>query len=118
MSPGTAATGRRAASGADSASAASLLMGSPVLALLLVTHLCSAQAIPPREPAPEPLPRVLVLNDVTVPMRDKILLRADIYLPVGSGRWPTILIRTPYNRHSETSRGYRFFAEHGFAVMT
>jgi putative CocE/NonD family hydrolase len=51
-------------------------------------------------------------------MRDKIVLRADIYLPVGSGRWPTILIRTPYNRHSETSRGYRFFAEHGFAVMT
>jgi putative CocE/NonD family hydrolase len=51
-------------------------------------------------------------------MRDGVLLRADIFVPAGSGRWPTILIRTPYNRHSPTSRGYRFFAERGFAVVT
>ena len=51
-------------------------------------------------------------------MRDKVLLSADVYVPTGSGRSPTILIRTPYNRHSETSRGYRLFAEHEVAVVT
>ncbi len=35
---------------------------------------------------------------LTVPMRDGIRLAADLFLPRGNARWPTVLVRTPYNR--------------------
>lgn len=90
----------------------------PVACPMLLVSLLSAQGPVHREPASEPIPRVIEFNDVAVPMRDKVMLRADVVIPAGRGRWPAILVRTPYNRHSETTRGYRFFAERGFAVVT
>ena len=33
-----------------------------------------------------------------VPMRDGIRLATDVYLPGGTGPWPTIVARTPYGR--------------------
>ena len=33
-----------------------------------------------------------------VPMRDGVQLATDVYLPVGEGPWPVVLIRTPYSR--------------------
>lgn len=46
---------------------------------------------------------VSVLRDVMVPMRDGVKLAADIYVPVrpdrqGTGAWPVVLTRTPYNK--------------------
>ena len=38
------------------------------------------------------------LLGLTVPMRDKVQLAADVFLPRASGRWPAVLFRTPYNR--------------------
>ena len=35
---------------------------------------------------------------VSIPMRDGHSLAADVYLPPASGRWPTVLIQTPYDR--------------------
>lgn len=35
---------------------------------------------------------------VHVPMRDGVKLATDVYLPEGPGPWPTILVRTPYNK--------------------
>jgi hypothetical protein len=64
-----------------------------------------------------PLPALIEMDRVRIPMRDGIGLIADLYLPPGSGRWPTILIRTPYSRRSVTTREYRFFVEHGYAVV-
>ena len=40
--------------------------------------------------------------NVRIPMRDGVTLSADIYFPATSGRFPTILMRTPYDK----SRGY------------
>lgn len=55
---------------------------------------------------------------VAIPMRDGIRLAADIFLPRGNAnRWPTVLIRTPYNRRAPLMRSYRFFAANGFAVV-
>ncbi len=54
---------------------------------------------------------------LAVPMRDGIRLAADLFLPRGGGRWPTVLIRTPYNRKSPLMTGYRFFARRGYAVL-
>ncbi|HEY1216113.1 MAG TPA: CocE/NonD family hydrolase, partial [Bryobacteraceae bacterium] len=50
-------------------------------------------------------------------MRDGVKLAADIFLPQGRRRWPTVLVRTPYNRKARSTIGYRFFAEHGFALV-
>lgn len=82
-------------------------------------------------PGPHP---VAVHRDVMVPMRDGVLLAADIYLPVSTGGagtgWPCILERTPYDK-SGTAQSDRvagtpqplskphiahWFASHGFAV--
>ena len=38
--------------------------------------------------------------DVEVPMRDGVVLRADVYRPMGDGPFPVIVTRTPYNRTS------------------
>ena len=54
---------------------------------------------------------------VMIPMRDRIGLAADVFLPKGHHRWPAILIRTPYNRKGVGAAGYRSFADHGYAVV-
>lgn len=41
--------------------------------------------------------------DVPVPMRDGVVLRADIHRPPGEGPWPVLLQRTPYNKQSQLS---------------
>src|SRR4051795_11787838 len=57
------------------------------------------------------------LLGVEVPMRDGVRLAADVSLPGVSGRWPTILVRTPYNRKSPPNASYRYFVRHGYAVV-
>lgn len=37
-------------------------------------------------------------RDVAVPMRDGVMLRADVYRPDADGPFPVILTRTPYNK--------------------
>jgi predicted acyl esterase len=54
---------------------------------------------------------------VSVPMRDGVRLTADVYLPSASGRWPALLVRTPYSRHSSAARGYSMFVPRGYAVV-
>lgn len=41
---------------------------------------------------------VLVDKNVEVPLRDGVRLRADVYRPSGSGKYPVLLQRTPYNK--------------------
>ena len=54
---------------------------------------------------------------LVVPMRDGARLAADLLLPRATGRWPTLLLRTPYSRKAPGVRGYRFFAQRGYAVL-
>ncbi len=35
-----------------------------------------------------------------VPMRDGQVLAADVYLPAATGRWPVVLIQTPYDKRA------------------
>lgn len=37
---------------------------------------------------------------VSVPMRDDVKLSADVYRPAGPGPFPTVLVRTPYDKSS------------------
>lgn len=41
---------------------------------------------------------VQVEFDVPARMRDGVVLRADVYRPAGNGPWPTLVVRTPYNK--------------------
>ena len=57
-----------------------------------------------------------------VTMRDGIRLATDVYLPVGEGPWPVILIRTRYNKSNCNPRTYKagFFAKlikNGYAYV-
>jgi len=43
--------------------------------------------------------RFRVERDVGVPMRDGVVLRADVYRPERKGRFPVLVYRTPYGKH-------------------
>src|SRR5688572_31741716 len=49
--------------------------------------------------AGEPAGQPQAERDVAVPMRDGVVLRADIYRPAGAGKFPVLVFRTPYGKH-------------------
>jgi len=58
-------------------------------------------------------------KDIAVPMRDGVVLRADILLPNATGRFPTLVYRTPYGKHFAEKDGSTFekAAARGYAVV-
>jgi putative CocE/NonD family hydrolase len=54
---------------------------------------------------------------VPVAMRDGVRLSTNAYLPSEHGRFPTILVRTPYNKGADITPNYEAFVEHGYAVV-
>lgn len=53
--------------------------------------------------------------DVRIPMRDGVTLSTDLYRPAGSGPWPVIVTRTPYNKNGgRTLAAGRYYAAHGY----
>jgi hypothetical protein len=59
---------------------------------------------------------IRMLPNVPVPMRDGVILAADVYLPVQTGRYPVLLNRSPYGKAGGKGQGV-YFAPHGYAVM-
>src|SRR3954462_1589903 len=74
--------------------------------------------------------RITVERDLMAPARDGVMLATDIHLPPGSGPFPVLLVRTPYDK-SAPNRSERtaadptprsraevaaYFAAHGYAV--
>jgi putative CocE/NonD family hydrolase len=61
----------------------------------------------------------VVTKDVAVPMRDGVVLRADVLLPAEFGRFPTLVYRTPYNKESAFREGNTFekAVARGYAVV-
>ena len=49
---------------------------------------------------------IVVERDLMVPARDGVMLATDIYRPAGSGPFPVLLERTPYDK-SAPSRSER-----------
>ena len=56
-------------------------------------------------------------KNVRIPMRDGAHLAADVYRPVGEGKFPAILVRTPYNRATEAITKGAYYARRGYAVI-
>ena len=56
--------------------------------------------------------------DVKVPMRDGVNLSADIYLPKAHGKFPTVLVRTPYSNNGDAAiqKGRRL-ASNGYVCV-
>jgi uncharacterized protein len=61
--------------------------------------------------------RISTALDVAVPMRDGVRLSANVFRPEAPGRYPTILVRTPYGKGSAISPNYAPFVERGYAVV-
>jgi hypothetical protein len=64
-------------------------------------------------------PNHIVETDVAVPMRDGVVLRADVLRPKQEGPFPVLVYRTPYGKH-EARRDYTTFqhaVERGYAVV-
>lgn len=72
------------------------------LAFLLPIVLLFAAAVPffadTIQQAAKSSPALNVIKDVAVPMRDGVVLRADVVLPNATGRFPTLVYRTPYGK--------------------
>jgi putative CocE/NonD family hydrolase len=60
-----------------------------------------------------------VTKDVAVAMRDGVVLRADVVLPSASGRFPTLVYRTPYSKQLALKEGSTFekAVARGYAVV-
>jgi uncharacterized protein len=89
------------------------MSGSILVLALLFANALWAQAV---RQIPQS-PRVQKSLGVVIPMRDGVRLAADVLLPGEAGRWPTLLLRTPYSRKAPGVRSYRFFAQRGYAVL-
>ena len=66
--------------------------------------------------------KVRILFYQEAEMRDGVKLSADVYLPRAEGRYPTLLIRTPYNKADARTDipSYAFktyYAERGYALV-
>src|SRR5438093_6323932 len=59
---------------------------------------------------------VIVERNVAAKMRDGITLRADIYRPKTDGKFPVLLVRTPYDKTGETKFGLKAAAR-GYVVI-
>lgn len=70
--------------------------------------------------APRPAGQTLLREvDVAVPMRDGVVLRADVLRPPARGRFPTLVYRTPYGKHAALDDETIFSraVERGYAVV-
>ena len=63
-----------------------------------------------------PVFAVLIENDLTAPMRDGTVLRADLYRPDAEGDFPVLLCRTPYDKARRVEVGTKL-AQRGYLVV-
>ena len=58
---------------------------------------------------------ILTETDVKVPMRDGVRMAAHVFRPDAEGRFPGILLRTPYGRPKS---GFERYVRAGYAVVS
>ncbi|MFN0085606.1 MAG: CocE/NonD family hydrolase [Blastocatellia bacterium] len=82
--------------------------------LLIAACWASVSLAQTAAPAPESY-QVIAQTGARAKMRDGVSLVADIYRPKAEGRFPVLLIRTPYNR-KDAATGI-FLASNGYVVI-
>ena len=65
------------------------------------------------------LAELVIMKNVEVPMRDGVVLRADVWLPREKGRFPTLVYRTPYGKENAPREWSTFekLPPQGYAVV-
>ena len=59
-------------------------------------------------------------NDVAVPMRDGVVLRADVRRPAKEGKYPVLIFRTPYDKSegdADNEKTFREAVKRGYAMV-
>ena len=86
--------------------------------LIAVSPTVAQQAAPASSPAAQATPEVKIEFNRRVPMRDRTELSADIYRPVGEGKFPVVLNRTPYTKAGgSTFKIAQYFVSHGYVYV-
>jgi putative CocE/NonD family hydrolase len=85
----------------------------PVRCFILV--LCLITISPLLHSAAERYP-ITFERDVEPRMRDGVILLADVYRPEVDGKFPVLLLRTPYDKQDERNTGM-IFAARGYVVI-
>ncbi|MCB1019472.1 MAG: CocE/NonD family hydrolase, partial [Acidobacteria bacterium] len=86
------------------------------LAVLALASAASAWTPPKTYP---PTNEIVVDNRVAIPMRDGVILYADIYRPAKEGKYPVIVSRTPYSTERAPSSHVTptYFARRGYVFV-
>ncbi|MBI3208010.1 MAG: CocE/NonD family hydrolase [Candidatus Solibacter usitatus] len=58
-----------------------------------------------------------ITTTVRMRMRDGVRLTASLFRPGGAGRFPAILVRTPYGRQTKLGGSFQVYVDHGYAVV-
>ena len=97
-----------------SLSDASLAVLMPWRRHLLASILLAVSTLAQQSPA-----NGVFYRDVAIPMRDGVVLRADIIRPAIPGRTPVLVYRTPYGKESALKEytTFRHAVERGYAVV-
>ncbi len=91
-------------------------MNTTLFSLLWIFLLITSGACPGQEVS-EASYTVKEELDVKVSMRDGVRLSTNIYRPDAEGKFPVLLMRTPYGNGREGNREAHFFAQRGYAVV-
>ena len=85
----------------------------------LLPLLCGVGLLAPAQQVPPSAGNFVVEKNVAVPMRDGVILRADVLRPGGEGAFPVLVYRTPYGKEPalEEYTTFRHAVEHGYAVV-
>jgi len=84
--------------------------------LFFAAFALSLGVVAPSTVAAEAIHEVTVERNVAAKMRDGVTLRADIYRPKAEGKFPVLLVRTPYDKRNETNFGLKA-ATRGYVVI-
>lgn len=94
-------------------------MKQPILGLLLLLFLLVLSCFAQKTQPPTKAENFITESDVAVPMRDGVVLRADILRPSGDVRFPVLVYRTPYGKEFALQEYTTFHhaVERGYAVV-
>jgi len=85
---------------------------------LVVLFLCAALAAASRNAGAQQTYEVIVQNGAVMKTRDGVRLFADIYRPRAEGKFPVILMRTPYDKAASWAVGPAYqLVPHGYVVV-
>jgi uncharacterized protein len=85
--------------------------------MLFISLLCFMSSFGQIEKLSQPTYRVIEELDVKIPMHDGVRLSANIYRPDAAGKFPVLLMRTPYGNGGAGNAEANYGASRGYVVV-